>query len=480
MDANNTSKLSRRDALKLLGAAAGASVLANLPSEWSTPQLTAGVLPAHAQTSVPEPPPQQYTLVCEDPLVLGGPNGSFEVFFTGRVIPDHSGIPLSYSLELVNFSLLASPPNPSVPSPVFTEIGGEAHLTVKLNATGGPGLVRVTWGFANPSDGSGTCSEEWIPDLPTVQTLLATSNPFQLNATLNGLVLTEGAAPVTQRGFYYGLDNDPDPTNTVVVAAGGGQGAFSVPIATPNPGNAYFYRAWATSAFGTSVGGVIPFTTGVCLVEGTLITLADRSLKKIEDIQYSDSLCVWNFDEGHFDSARPLWIKQAEVTDRYNLLEFSDGSTLKTINQHRIFNKQKGMFTYPMTGDTPIGTTTFNIHGEEVTLVKKGVVHERVNYYNVITEGHINMFAEGLLTSCRYNNIYPIVDMKFVKDERLPIPREQYGVDDKYYDGLRLAEQTIPVADTRAYVGRLESLKLGPAAEVPEAVVFELEAVVAT
>ena len=43
--------LSRRDALKLLGAAAGASVLANLPSRWSTPQLTAGVLPAHAQTS---------------------------------------------------------------------------------------------------------------------------------------------------------------------------------------------------------------------------------------------------------------------------------------------------------------------------------------------------------------------------------------------------------------------------------------------
>ena len=43
--------LSRRDALKLLGAAAGASVLANLPSRWSTPQSVAGVLPAHAATS---------------------------------------------------------------------------------------------------------------------------------------------------------------------------------------------------------------------------------------------------------------------------------------------------------------------------------------------------------------------------------------------------------------------------------------------
>ena len=43
--------LSRRDALKLLGAAVGASVLANLPSRWSTPQSVAGVLPAHAATS---------------------------------------------------------------------------------------------------------------------------------------------------------------------------------------------------------------------------------------------------------------------------------------------------------------------------------------------------------------------------------------------------------------------------------------------
>lgn len=44
-------KISRRDAIKLLGAITGASVLANLPSKWSTPEITRGVLPAHAQTS---------------------------------------------------------------------------------------------------------------------------------------------------------------------------------------------------------------------------------------------------------------------------------------------------------------------------------------------------------------------------------------------------------------------------------------------
>jgi len=44
-------KLSRREAIKLLGAAAGASVLADLPRKWSKPSLKGGVLSAHAQTS---------------------------------------------------------------------------------------------------------------------------------------------------------------------------------------------------------------------------------------------------------------------------------------------------------------------------------------------------------------------------------------------------------------------------------------------
>jgi len=47
----NQKKISRREAIKLLGAAAGASLLANIPAKWSKPELTGGVLPAHAQTS---------------------------------------------------------------------------------------------------------------------------------------------------------------------------------------------------------------------------------------------------------------------------------------------------------------------------------------------------------------------------------------------------------------------------------------------
>ncbi|MBQ7413611.1 MAG: hypothetical protein IJV07_05015, partial [Alphaproteobacteria bacterium] len=183
-------------------------------------------------------------------------------------------------------------------------------------------------------------------------------------------------------------------------------------------------------------------TACVCFTGDTLIQLANGTMKRADAVTYDDELLVWNFDEGHFDTAKPLWIKIPEMTTSYNYLKFSDGSILKTINHHRIFNREAGKFTYPMTDDTPIGTTTLNARGEWVTLVEQRVVEEEVTYYNIITEHHINCFAGNILTSCRLNNIYPIRDLKFVKDNRVLTPYTAFAeLPKKWYDGLRLAEQ---------------------------------------
>ena len=139
----------------------------------------------------------------------------------------------------------------------------------------------------------------------------------------------------------------------------------------------------------------------VCVDENTNVYVYDERKRK-----YTDKLLVWDFDNGCFAIANPLWIKQKETTYQYNLLKFSDGSILKTINHHRIFNVEKGEFTYPMTKDTPIGTTTFNSKGEYVKLISAEVVHKKINYCNIITNYHMNLFTNDILTSCRLNNIY--------------------------------------------------------------------------
>lgn len=179
-----------------------------------------------------------------------------------------------------------------------------------------------------------------------------------------------------------------------------------------------------------------------CLAEGTQITLSDRTTKAIEDITYDDELLVWDFDKGEFGTAKPLWIMKAHVTNSYNLLKFDNGSELKTIEQHRIFNKNIGKFTYPMTDETPIGTITFTDNGTETKLISKEKVNQKVNYYNIITEYHMNVFANGILTSCRLSNLYKIKNMKYIKDNRELIPKEEYSnIPEQYYYGLRLAEQ---------------------------------------
>lgn len=48
--------------------------------------------------------------------------------------------------------------------------------------------------------------------------------------------------------------------------------------------------------------------------------------------------------------------------------------------------------------------------------VSSTLVNEEVDMYNLMTEKHINCFANGVLASCSLNkNLYKIEDMKFVK-----------------------------------------------------------------
>ena len=200
----------------------------------------------------------------------------------------------------------------------------------------------------------------------------------------------------------------------------------------------------------------IPY--GPCLVAGTLMSLANGSQKKIEDITYNDVLSVWNFDLGELSEARPLWVKRKQTASQYTLVKFSDGTELRTVGHH-IFNKQAGEFTKIITDDTPVGTVTVNEQGEEITIVSKELVKDVVDYYNIWTQYHLNAYANGVLTGNRYCNIYPIVDMKYVKDDRALRSTEEFaGIDSKYISGMRLQEQVFDLPFIQTMVDRIEEL----------------------
>ena len=197
-----------------------------------------------------------------------------------------------------------------------------------------------------------------------------------------------------------------------------------------------------------------------CFTPDTLITLADGAKRQIKDLTYDDTLLVWNFDKGKFDSASICWLtRSGMINDHYYKLTFSDGTVLKTTGQnsnHKIYNVDERFFKG--VDKTKIGDRIFSENGI-VTVVDKEYIEEEVEYYNLITTETINCFAEGILTSDRYGNLYPIDEnMMYVRDGRYR-PYEEFeavGIKRYWYDTLRLAEVSGTIEETQKYIAKLE------------------------
>lgn len=199
----------------------------------------------------------------------------------------------------------------------------------------------------------------------------------------------------------------------------------------------------------------------ICFARNTLILLADGTTKPVQDITYDDTLLVWDFDNSCYSSARPLWIKQEQTASYYYCCEFDNGTELKLVGSngrcHRVFSLDRNMFE---SATECVGERVMT-NNSVAKLVSCERIDEPVEFYNIITDTHLNLYAEGVLTSCRLNNLYPIKDMKFVKDDREVLPLDAYeGIKENFYCGLRLAEQKSEnVGMINGYVANLYRLQ---------------------
>lgn len=155
----------------------------------------------------------------------------------------------------------------------------------------------------------------------------------------------------------------------------------------------------------------------VCIAGGTLVSLADGTTKPIEDITYDDNLLVWNFDEGRLDCAKPSWIKKADYVFYYWNTQLKSGKSINTCGYfgHRLFDMSANTWTYASDID---GKTVYTLDGAD-EVVSSTRMDGKVNFYNIITKGHINLFGNGVLLGCSLENkLYPVENMKFIKDNR--------------------------------------------------------------
>ena len=226
------------------------------------------------------------------------------------------------------------------------------------------------------------------------------------------------------------------------------------------PVNYYNFNSLFITVNSANASGYIEFDAS-CFLPDTLITLADGTKKQIKDITYSDKLKVWNFDEGKYDESSICWLTRSGLKNHhYYKLTFSDGTTLCTTGRnsnHRVYNADDRLFDG--VASIEIGKRVFTENGI-VTLTNKEYIEEEIEYYNLITEYTFGCFANGVLTSDRYGNTYPISeDMKFIKDGRQVRPYSEFeavGISRYWYNALRLGEQTESLESTKKYIRKLE------------------------
>ena len=206
-----------------------------------------------------------------------------------------------------------------------------------------------------------------------------------------------------------------------------------------------------------------------CLLGGTSVSLADGTEKPIERVTYDDELLVWDFDHGTTSRARPCWIKKRQVSGYYFRNTLSDGTVLLTTGRsmtgwgHRMFDETRQSFVYTTQS---VGDEIRTLRGQK-THVSCARVEGLCEYYNVITERHLNLFANGILTSCSLSNglgdirgamfVAGSVAERHAADEFAGMPR-------RLIKGLRLQEQRGDAETLKAYVNNLMSCM----EEVPE------------
>lgn len=102
------------------------------------------------------------------------------------------------------------------------------------------------------------------PLVPTLNTLTTTSIA-QTSATVGGNVTSDGGAPVTERGVYWGISQNPETSGTKLLI-GSGTGTFSTTLAGLIANTNYYIKAYAINSQGSGYGDQVSFKTSQNIV----------------------------------------------------------------------------------------------------------------------------------------------------------------------------------------------------------------------
>ncbi len=138
-----------------------------------------------------------------------------------------------------------------------------------------------------------------------------------------------------------------------------------------------------------------------CLTGDTLILMADGSERRIDSLLVGEK--VLSYDPETMQLVPDVIIytdsKEDKKHTEYDLWEFSDGTSFKTVHRHRFYNVDRKAMVYM--DEWEMGEHCVKADGTQPWLIAHHTYTEEINHYTLFTERQ-NYFANGTLSGNRY------------------------------------------------------------------------------
>lgn len=141
-----------------------------------------------------------------------------------------------------------------------------------------------------------------------------------------------------------------------------------------------------------------------CVTPDTLVTLADGTQKRIDQVTYADQLLVWDFDKGEYSVASSSIIENHGYDNNEIIkLTFADGTVIKVVNAHGFFDadQNKWVDITAKNAQSYVGHNFTQVDGasyKTVKLISAEVTTEYVEAWSILTVDHYNCIMEGMFS----------------------------------------------------------------------------------
>ena len=242
-------------------------------------------------------------------------------------------------------------------------------------------------------------------------------------------------------------------------------------ITVPSGSESYYIAASGWTTYKDKI--YQPSSGGGCVTPDTLITLADGTQTAVENLTGEEMLLVWNMFTGEFDSAPILFVWIDEVEKEYDVIKllFSDGTELKVIYEHALFDFNLMEYVYIREDAAQYLGHWFNkaetdsgggeMTWKKVQLVDVSIEKETTTSWSPIVFGHLCLYVNGMLSMPA--DIEGFFNIFEIDPETMMIDMEKYQEDIDAYGLFTYAdfEEYIPEIIYEAFQGQYLSVAIG-------------------